>query len=78
MDQDSKAIQELQELKQKVSHLEDLITEQANKKDCDCKVVSFLNGQRIISFMNSSISSHSRLENKEIVSTGIPNSLFSA
>ncbi|WP_141994022.1 hypothetical protein [Bacillus sp. B4EP4a] len=33
MDQDTKVIQELQELKQKVGHLEDLLTEQANKKE---------------------------------------------
>ncbi|MFD4818916.1 hypothetical protein [Peribacillus butanolivorans] len=33
MDQDTKMIQELQVLKQKVGHLEDLLTEQANKKE---------------------------------------------
>ncbi|WP_342602708.1 hypothetical protein [Peribacillus sp. FSL E2-0159] len=33
MDQDTNVIQELQELKQKVGHLEDLLTEQANKKE---------------------------------------------
>lgn len=32
MDQDTKVIQELQELKQKVGHLEDLLTQQQNKK----------------------------------------------
>ncbi|SIQ05552.1 hypothetical protein SAMN05878482_101207 [Peribacillus simplex] len=33
MDQDTKVIQELQELKQKVGHLEDLLKDQANKKE---------------------------------------------
>ncbi|CAH0293799.1 hypothetical protein SRABI96_04359 [Peribacillus sp. Bi96] len=33
MGQDTKVIQELQELKQKVGHIEDLLTEQANKKE---------------------------------------------
>ncbi|WHX90280.1 hypothetical protein [Peribacillus simplex] len=33
MDQDTKVIQELQELKQKVGHLEDLLTEQQNKNE---------------------------------------------
>ncbi|MFE4142251.1 hypothetical protein ACFX4I_10255 [Peribacillus sp. YIM B13472] len=32
MDQDTKVIKELQELKQKVGHLEDLLTEQQNKR----------------------------------------------
>jgi hypothetical protein len=32
MDQDTKVIQELQQLKQKVGHLEDLLTQQQNKK----------------------------------------------
>lgn len=33
MDQDTKVIQELQQLNQKVSHLEDLLTHQQNKKE---------------------------------------------
>ncbi|MDF9759955.1 CHASE3 domain sensor protein [Peribacillus simplex] len=33
MDQDTKVIQELQELKQKVGQLEDLLTQQQNKKE---------------------------------------------
>ena len=33
MDQNTKVVQELQELKQKVGHLENLLTEQANKKE---------------------------------------------
>jgi len=33
MDQDTKVIQELQQLKQKVGHLEDLLTQQQNKKE---------------------------------------------
>ncbi|MGG4267882.1 hypothetical protein [Peribacillus simplex] len=32
MDQGTKVVQELQELKQKVGHLEELLTEQANQK----------------------------------------------
>jgi hypothetical protein len=33
MDQDKKVTQELQQLNQKVSHLEDLLTQQQNKKE---------------------------------------------
>ncbi|MDQ7862945.1 hypothetical protein RCO48_23690 [Peribacillus frigoritolerans] len=33
MDQDTKVIQELQQLNQKVGHLEDLLTQQQNKKE---------------------------------------------
>lgn len=42
IDQDTKVVQELQELKQKVSHLEDLLTEQANKKEKPGVVRTFL------------------------------------
>ncbi|MFD6439974.1 hypothetical protein ACFWDG_09210 [Peribacillus sp. NPDC060186] len=42
MDQDTKVVQELQELKQKVGHLEDLLTEQANKKEKPGPVRTFL------------------------------------
>ncbi|MGE7767563.1 hypothetical protein [Peribacillus sp. NPDC096540] len=42
MDQDTKVIQELQELKQKVGHLENLLTEQANKKEKTGPIRTFI------------------------------------
>ncbi|MGE7187309.1 hypothetical protein ACQKKK_26135 [Peribacillus sp. NPDC006672] len=42
MDQDTKVVQELQELKQKVGHLEDLLTEQANQKEKAGPVRTFI------------------------------------